>query len=163
MTCIYGSELDASLLLISLLIICMACMHFSQQLKCTFSDGCKYTSSISCKLNGSTCLQMSFCGSTFTDAASSRRRDPILIDGQLRRTVDPSVEREAKVMRYKEKKKKRCYEKQIRYASRKAYAEVRPRVKGRFAKVPETAASRQPALAATCYHPSSLDLGHWFH
>ncbi|KAK3145367.1 hypothetical protein QOZ80_4AG0328060 [Eleusine coracana subsp. coracana] len=106
---------------------------------------------------------MSFCGSKFTDAASSRRRDPILFDGQLQRPIDPSVEREAKVMRYKEKKKRRCYEKQIRYESRKAYAEMRPRVKGRFAKVPETAASRQPTLATTCYDPSRLHLGRRFH
>lgn len=83
---------------------------------------------------------MSFCGSTFTDAASSRLNEPILIDGQLQRPIDPSMEREAKLMRYKEKKMRRCYEKQIRYASRKAYAEMRPRVKGRFAKVPEASA-----------------------
>ncbi|GJN38318.1 hypothetical protein PR202_gb27348 [Eleusine coracana subsp. coracana] len=106
---------------------------------------------------------MSLCGSKFTDAASSRRRDPILFDGQLQKPIDPSVEREAKVMRYKEKKKRRCYEKQIRYESRKAYAEMRPRVKGRFAKVPETAASRLPTLATTCYDPSRLHLGRRFH
>jgi hypothetical protein len=107
-------------------------------------------------------MQMSFCSSTLTDAASSRRRDPpMLINGQLQRPVDPLVEREAKVMRYKEKRKRRCYDKQIRYASRKAYAEMRPRVKGRFAKVPEAAASQQPTLATTCYDPSRLDLGRW--
>ncbi|KAF8096855.1 hypothetical protein N665_0299s0017 [Sinapis alba] len=44
------------------------------------------------------------------------------------------ADREAKVMRYREKKKRRKFEKTIRYASRKAYAEVRPRIKGRFAK-----------------------------
>eukprot|EP00897_Mesotaenium_endlicherianum_P001827 jgi/Mesen1/1672/ME000136S00555 len=42
--------------------------------------------------------------------------------------------REARVLRYKEKRKNRTFEKTIRYASRKAYAESRPRVKGRFAK-----------------------------
>eukprot|EP00250_Pteridium_aquilinum_P013626 c21463_g2_i1 orf=535-1656(+) len=42
--------------------------------------------------------------------------------------------REARVLRYKEKRKNRKFEKTIRYASRKAYAETRPRVKGRFAK-----------------------------
>ncbi|MEW5301396.1 MAG: hypothetical protein WDW36_004257 [Sanguina aurantia] len=36
--------------------------------------------------------------------------------------------------RYREKRRTRRFEKTIRYASRKAYAEVRPRVKGRFAK-----------------------------
>ncbi|KAJ1269803.1 hypothetical protein BS78_06G005600 [Paspalum vaginatum] len=112
---------------------------------------------------------MSFCGCTFTDAASSRlnnKEQPTLMadDGNQLRTppADPSMEREAKVMRYKEKRRRRCYKKQIRYASRKAYAEMRPRVKGRFAKVPEAAAPRLPTLATTCYDPSRLDLGGWF-
>jgi hypothetical protein len=60
-------------------------------------------------------------------------------------------------MRYKEKRKRRRYEKQIRYASRKAYAEMRPRVKGRFAKVPDvadgTAPPQQMAAAAAAYEP----------
>ncbi|KAL9249330.1 Zinc finger protein CONSTANS-LIKE 5-like protein [Drosera capensis] len=47
-------------------------------------------------------------------------------------------EREARVMRYREKRKNRKFEKTIRYASRKAYAESRPRIKGRFAKRGET-------------------------
>ncbi|KAK5810971.1 Zinc finger CONSTANS-LIKE 9 -like protein [Gossypium arboreum] len=38
------------------------------------------------------------------------------------------------VMRYKEKKKTRKFEKRVRYASRKARADVRKRVKGRFVK-----------------------------
>lgn len=44
------------------------------------------------------------------------------------------MDREARVMRYREKRKTRRFEKTIRYASRKAYAETRPRIKGRFAK-----------------------------
>lgn len=44
------------------------------------------------------------------------------------------ADREARVLRYKEKRKNRRFEKTIRYASRKAYAEIRPRIKGRFAK-----------------------------
>ncbi|KAG2245538.1 hypothetical protein Bca52824_085166 [Brassica carinata] len=40
------------------------------------------------------------------------------------------ADREARVLRYREKKKRRKFEKTIRYASRKAYAEVRPRIKG---------------------------------
>lgn len=42
--------------------------------------------------------------------------------------------REAKVLKYREKRKARKFEKKIRYASRKAYAETRPRVRGRFAR-----------------------------
>ncbi|XP_054793703.1 zinc finger protein CONSTANS-LIKE 5-like [Prosopis cineraria] len=44
------------------------------------------------------------------------------------------MNREARVLRYREKRKNRKFEKTIRYASRKAYAETRPRIKGRFAK-----------------------------
>ncbi|CAN4105241.1 unnamed protein product [Withania somnifera] len=44
------------------------------------------------------------------------------------------IDREARVMRYREKRKNRKFAKTIRYASRKAYAETRPRIKGRFAK-----------------------------
>ncbi|MEW5301428.1 MAG: hypothetical protein WDW36_004288 [Sanguina aurantia] len=45
------------------------------------------------------------------------------------------------VLRYREKRRTRRFEKTIRYASRKAYAEVRPRVKGRFAKREEPGAA----------------------
>ena len=45
-----------------------------------------------------------------------------------------SMDREAPVLRYKEKKQVRKFQKTIRYATRKAYAEARPRIKGRFAK-----------------------------
>ncbi|KAK2646558.1 hypothetical protein Ddye_021753 [Dipteronia dyeriana] len=44
------------------------------------------------------------------------------------------LDREARVLRYREKRKNRKFEKTIRYHSRKAYAETRPRIKGRFAK-----------------------------
>ncbi|KAA8547854.1 hypothetical protein F0562_004283 [Nyssa sinensis] len=54
---------------------------------------------------------------------------PIQIPHQL-----TPMDREARVLRYREKKKTRKFEKTIRYASRKAYAETRPRIKGRFAK-----------------------------
>ncbi|KAK7283147.1 hypothetical protein RIF29_12464 [Crotalaria pallida] len=48
--------------------------------------------------------------------------------------VGVAADREARVLRYREKRKNRKFEKTIRYASRKAYAETRPRIKGRFAK-----------------------------
>ncbi|GMJ02367.1 CONSTANS-LIKE 2, CONSTANS-like 2, B-box domain protein 3 [Hibiscus trionum] len=54
---------------------------------------------------------------------------PIQMPSQL-----TPMDREARVLRYREKKKTRKFEKTIRYASRKAYAETRPRIKGRFAK-----------------------------
>ncbi|XP_057792891.1 zinc finger protein CONSTANS-LIKE 9-like isoform X2 [Salvia miltiorrhiza] len=50
----------------------------------------------------------------------------------------PSTSRTNAVMRYKEKKKSRMFEKKVRYESRKARADVRRRVKGRFVKAGET-------------------------
>ncbi|XP_039843314.1 zinc finger protein CONSTANS-LIKE 9-like isoform X2 [Panicum virgatum] len=45
--------------------------------------------------------------------------------------------RDSALTRYKEKKKRRKFDKKIRYASRKARADVRKRVKGRFVKAGE--------------------------
>ncbi|XP_042467390.1 transcription factor GHD7-like [Zingiber officinale] len=95
----------------------------------------------------------SLAGSTFTDASSGIDKEVgegSAADGQ----EGPAVEREAKIMRYKEKRKKRKYEKRIRYASRKAYAEMRPRVKGRFAKTPEEI---QPPPEQPPYGPDRVD------
>ena len=97
--------------------------------------------------------------------------------GRVAATAPAAAEsREARLMRYREKRKNRRFEKTIRYASRKAYAESRPRVKGRFAKRADdndadadaeaagfpnaaTAAAapppKQPQPAA--YHPYVLD------
>ncbi|KAJ6833806.1 zinc finger protein CONSTANS-LIKE 9-like [Iris pallida] len=52
-------------------------------------------------------------------------------------TNRPQARKEAK-MRYNEKKKSRLFGKQIRYASRKARADTRKRVRGRFVKAGET-------------------------
>jgi hypothetical protein len=49
--------------------------------------------------------------------------------------------------RYREKRKRRTFEKTIRYESRKAYAEVRPRIKGRFATKEEVVAMKAEAAA----------------
>ncbi|XP_065040351.1 zinc finger protein CONSTANS-LIKE 10-like isoform X1 [Musa acuminata AAA Group] len=46
----------------------------------------------------------------------------------------PTSSRECALMRYKEKKKSRKFEKRVRYALRKARADIRRRVKGRFVK-----------------------------
>nr|AER41582.1 CCT+motif+family+protein [Oryza brachyantha] len=106
---------------------------------------------------------MSYCGSTFTDAASSTPKEVAIANGgeslNPNMVVGATVEREAKLMRYKEKRKKRCYEKQIRYASRKAYAQMRPRVRGRFAKIPE--ATTSPLPLPSTYDPSRLELVRW--
>ncbi|GJN27158.1 hypothetical protein PR202_gb15154 [Eleusine coracana subsp. coracana] len=70
--------------------------------------------------------------------------------------VSRGREREARLMRYREKRKSRRFEKTIRYASRKAYAETRPRIKGRFAKRCTTAGGGGAADDAL----SSLDQEH---
>ncbi|KAK0583714.1 hypothetical protein LWI29_001889 [Acer saccharum] len=78
--------------------------------------------------------------STMSDMSMSHSRPPKgtidLFSGppiQMPLQLTP-IDREARVLRYREKKKTRKFEKTIRYASRKAYAETRPRIKGRFAK-----------------------------
>eukprot|EP00249_Psilotum_nudum_P024310 c29150_g1_i1 orf=576-2087(-) len=49
--------------------------------------------------------------------------------------IDPSIaEREARVLRYREKRRTRLFCKKIRYEVRKLNAEKRPRMKGRFVK-----------------------------
>ncbi|KAK9815316.1 hypothetical protein WJX72_001572 [[Myrmecia] bisecta] len=58
---------------------------------------------------------------------------------------DQPMDRLARVARYREKRKRRTFEKTIRYQSRKAYAEVRPRIKGRFATREEVAAMKAAA------------------
>lgn len=58
-----------------------------------------------------------------------------------------SLSRAERVARYRLKRKSRVFGKTIRYASRKAYAEVRPRIKGRFAKKEELEAWRAAEVA----------------
>lgn len=60
---------------------------------------------------------------------------------------DGMLTRDERVQRYREKRKRRTFEKTIRYESRKAYAEVRPRIKGRFATREEVAAMKAEAAA----------------
>ncbi|XP_073064226.1 two-component response regulator-like APRR5 isoform X2 [Primulina eburnea] len=47
-----------------------------------------------------------------------------------------SVEREAALTKFRMKRKDRCFEKKVRYESRKKLAEQRPRVKGQFVRQP---------------------------
>jgi hypothetical protein len=58
-----------------------------------------------------------------------------------------TLSRAERVARYREKRKNRRFEKTIRYASRKAYAEVRPRIKGRFATKEEVEAMKAAQAA----------------
>lgn len=58
-----------------------------------------------------------------------------------------TMTRQQRVQRYREKRKRRTFEKTIRYEARRAYAEVRPRIKGRFATKDEALALRAAKLA----------------
>lgn len=69
------------------------------------------------------------------------------------------TDRQARVMRYREKRKSRRFEKMIRYASRKAYAESRPRIKGRFAKRDEVEMEVAAAAAAAEFALVETDYG----
>lgn len=62
-----------------------------------------------------------------------------------------TMTREERVQRYREKRKRRTFEKTIRYEARRAYAEVRPRIKGRFATKDEAAAMKAARLAGVPY------------
>ncbi|ESQ41564.1 hypothetical protein EUTSA_v10013895mg [Eutrema salsugineum] len=104
--------------------------------------------------NGSPSHMVSHIGavpeSATSDTTVSHPRSPKAVAEQL---PDPPtqmlspMDREARVMRYREKKKMRKFEKTIRYASRKAYAETRPRIKGRFAKRKEVDAEADKAFS----------------
>ncbi|KAG8069977.1 hypothetical protein GUJ93_ZPchr0006g45372 [Zizania palustris] len=70
------------------------------------------------------------------DVGVTPERGDVAAAGRMYAAVPASAAegREARLMRYREKRKNRRFDKTIRYASRKAYAETRPRIKGRFAK-----------------------------
>ncbi|KAJ6698730.1 ZINC FINGER PROTEIN CONSTANS-LIKE 5 [Salix purpurea] len=67
------------------------------------------------------------------------------------------TDREARVLRYRERRKNRKFEKTIRYASRKAYAETRPRIKGRFAKRTEMESDMDSLYSSTSSVPFLAD------
>ncbi|WOK92643.1 zinc finger protein CO3-like [Canna indica] len=69
-----------------------------------------------------------------------------------------AMDREARVLRYREKRKTRKFEKTIRYASRKAYAETRPRIKGRFAKKTDVDVEVDEMFSATALGDSNFGL-----
>ncbi|KAE8726287.1 Zinc finger protein CONSTANS-LIKE 4 [Hibiscus syriacus] len=81
-------------------------------------------------------------GNSMSDLSYSFGRTMTDSSGPMSATTTSSqaggMDREARVLRYREKRKNRKFEKTIRYASRKAYAESRPRIKGRFAKRTQT-------------------------
>ncbi|GAB4861528.1 hypothetical protein Ancab_036718 [Ancistrocladus abbreviatus] len=93
-------------------------------------------------------LKGSAYGSTDGNAASATSNkiasmgSSVIDDGTNIETHDqfggkvscPNTQREAALMKFRLKRKERCYEKKVRYQSRKKLAEQRPRVKGQFVR-----------------------------
>lgn len=80
-----------------------------------------------------------------TNSIKSMQFKDLLIGSGTARTETTNVDMELlaqnrghAMLRYKEKKKTRRYEKHIRYESRKARADTRKRVKGRFVKASDS-------------------------
>lgn len=94
-------------------------------------------------------LSSSHCGSISNEATESSfpvatpERAPayesvnyndILLHDTRRSENHSTSQREAALMKFRLKRKDRCYEKKVRYESRKRLAEQRPRVKGQFVR-----------------------------
>jgi hypothetical protein len=111
---------------------------------------------ISCKTEPNGCYtkqghsNLSFSGLTGESSAGDYQEDcgassSMLLTGEpppwstapCPENSHPSTIRSDAVLRYKEKKKTRKFEKRVRYATRKARADIRKRVKGRFVKAGE--------------------------
>ncbi|KAL2896071.1 Zinc finger protein CONSTANS-LIKE 2 [Bienertia sinuspersici] len=114
--------------------------NFLFGMECDTKSGYNYNTSVSHSVSVSSLDVSVVPESTMSDISVSHPRPP---KGTIDLFTSPPMQvptqlspldREARVMRYREKKKTRKFEKTIRYASRKAYAETRPRIKGRFAK-----------------------------
>ncbi|XP_076941613.1 two-component response regulator-like APRR7 [Bidens hawaiensis] len=54
--------------------------------------------------------------------------------GEIRKDQHKSAQREAALIKFRQKRKDRCFKKKIRYQNRKQLAEQRPRVRGQFVK-----------------------------
>ncbi|TXG48509.1 hypothetical protein EZV62_024384 [Acer yangbiense] len=86
---------------------------------------------------GSTCGSNSNVdqGAVVRVAAESKNEEGLLpSSGNSHR----SIQREAALNKFRLKRKDRCYEKKVRYQSRKKLAEQRPRVKGQFVRQVQT-------------------------
>lgn len=98
-----------------------------------------------------------FCVATRRSGAYRARRDTLrtvasTVASDLYYDTEPALTREQRVARYKQKRARRTFRKTIRYQSRKAYAEIRPRIKGRFVSPEEYAAwkAQQDAVVPSC-------------
>ncbi|KAJ8556263.1 hypothetical protein K7X08_023021 [Anisodus acutangulus] len=93
-------------------------------------------------------LSSSQCGSISDEATESSftvaspQRAPVSesvnYDARTRSENHSTSQREAALMKFRLKRKDRCFDKKVRYESRKRLAEQRPRVKGQFVRQPQT-------------------------
>ncbi|XP_057786195.1 two-component response regulator-like APRR5 [Salvia miltiorrhiza] len=74
--------------------------------------------------------QVSGCNGTINGGGSGHEESFHLHDGPSHR----AMQREAALTKFRQKRKDRCFEKKVRYESRKKLAEQRPRVKGQFVR-----------------------------
>ncbi|MCO5579756.1 hypothetical protein L7F22_033616 [Adiantum nelumboides] len=77
--------------------------------------------------NESSRMDMDSCGIHAYDESTAPHQKPLVYDFR-------SSFREAALHKFREKRKMRCFEKKVRYQSRKKLAEQRPRVKGQFVR-----------------------------
>ncbi|GLT37364.1 hypothetical protein SLA2020_116850 [Shorea laevis] len=86
-------------------------------------------------LNGSGCGNACACNGEVTavNASVEGRKEHGLLSPSG--NSNPSIQREAALTKFHLKRKDRCYEKKVRYESRKKLAEQRPRVKGQFVRL----------------------------
>lgn len=89
-------------------------------------------------------------------AAASIKQEPVEVAAPKQAVPEVPLTRAERVARYLEKKKRRNFKKVIRYQSRKAYAEVRPRIKGRFATPAEVAALKEAEVAKMAVQQHAL-------
>ena len=84
-----------------------------------------------------------------TSAEERRRLENLISEHKFKQMT-----RQAAIVRFRQKKKERKFEKKVRYSCRKNLADVRPRVKGRFVKMD---ARSQGSEGASKSHSTSCD------
>lgn len=115
-------------------------LHSDEQLFSSFNYSANHSASSSeigvvPDGNGTSMSEVSYA---FTKSPTTPRIGDVADGGSSEANGAPAMDRKARVLRYREKRKNRKFQKTIRYASRKAYAETRPRIQGRFTKRSES-------------------------
>ncbi|KAG6485032.1 two-component response regulator-like PRR95 [Zingiber officinale] len=100
-------------------------------------------------LNGSECGSgLSGTNVFWRMTVSGNDEDKLAYDGTKPADCHLLTQREMALNKFRLKRKERCFEKKVRYQSRKLLAEQRPRVKGQFVR--QEKLNTQPRLAGAC-------------